>query len=105
VKGAEVSDSPRTPATSQDGSEQDAAPPVVAGPPEVYRNEFAMVEVTRYETETGPRLCIRDLSSGNEIFLDPVELEGLTRLRHADFAPLVDPSERVSAPEPDPDQV
>jgi hypothetical protein len=78
---------------------------VQAGSPEVYQNEFAMVEVTRFETATGPRLHVRDLSSGNEIFLDPVELEGLTRLRHADFAPLVDPSERVSAPEPDPDQV
>lgn len=80
-------------------------PPVQVGSAEVYQNEFAMVEVSRFETETGPRLCIRDLSSGNEIYLDPVELEGLTRLRHADFAPLVDPSERVSAPEPDPDQV
>jgi hypothetical protein len=90
--------------TTAIGAEPDGTA-VPAGSPEVYQNEFAMVEVTRYETETGPRLRVRDLSSGNEIFLDPVELEGLTRLRHADFAPLVDPSERVSAPEPDPDQV
>jgi hypothetical protein len=79
--------------------------PVQAGPGEVYQNEFAMVEVARFVTATGPRLRIRDLSSGNEIFLDPVELEGLTRARHVDFAPLVDPSERTAAPEPDPDQV
>jgi hypothetical protein len=90
-------------ASAGDGGQPE--PPVQVGSAEVYQNEFAMVEVSRFETETGPRLCIRDLSSGNEIHLDPVELEGLTRLRHADFAPLVDPSERVSAPEPDPDQV
>jgi hypothetical protein len=95
-----VSDVPRT----GDGR-QPAEQPVPAGPAEIYQNEFAMVEVGRHETETGPRLHIRDLSSGNEIFLDPVELESLTRLRHVDLAPLVDPSERVSAPEPDPDQV
>lgn len=79
--------------------------PVQAGGGEIYQNEFAMVEVTRFVTGTGPRLRIRDLSSGNEIFLDPVELESLTRLRHVDLAPLVDPSERTASPEPDPDQV
>lgn len=73
--------------------------------PEIYQNEFAMVEVSRYETESGPRLRIRALASGAEIFLDPVELESLTRWRHEDFAPLVDPSDLTSAPEPDPDEV
>lgn len=72
---------------------------------EIYQNEFAMVEVARHETETGPRLRIRDLASGAEVFLDPVELESLTRWRHEDFAPLVDPSELVPTTEPDPDQV
>jgi hypothetical protein len=74
-------------------------------PGEIYQNEFAMVELTRYETETGPRLHIRDLSSGAEIFLDPMELESLTRWRHEDFAPLVDPSGLVHSSEPDPDEV
>jgi hypothetical protein len=72
---------------------------------EIYRNEFALVEVSRYETESGPRLRIRDLASGNEVFLDPLELESLTRWKHDDFAPLVDPSALVSSAEPDPDQV
>jgi hypothetical protein len=72
---------------------------------EIYQNEFAMVELSRYETESGPRLHIRDLASGAEVFLDPIELESLTRWKHEDFAPLVDPSELVSAAEPDPDQV
>lgn len=71
----------------------------------IYRNEFAMVEVGRYETQSGPRLHIRDLSSGSEVFLDPLELEGLTRCRHEHFAPLIDPSGMVGADEPDPDQV
>jgi hypothetical protein len=72
---------------------------------EVYQNEFAMVRVTRYETDTGPRLHILDLSSGAEVFLDPMELEGLTRWKHSDFAPLVDPSGFLHSAEPDPDQV
>jgi hypothetical protein len=73
--------------------------------PEVFQNEFAMVEVSRYETETGPRLHIRDLATGAEIFLDPLELEGLTRWTHEDFATLVDPSGLIATGEPDPDQV
>ncbi|MCI2421001.1 hypothetical protein MOQ72_26510 [Saccharopolyspora sp. K220] len=88
-------------------SQQDEASgwPRRSGPPEIYQNEFAMVEVSRYETESGARLCIRDLASGNSVFLDPLELEALTRARHKDFAPLVDPSDLVSTPEPDPDEV
>jgi hypothetical protein len=72
---------------------------------EIYQNEFAMVEVERHETESGPRMRIRDLATGAEVFLDPLELESLTRWKHEDFAPLVDPSARVSIGEPDPDQV
>jgi hypothetical protein len=72
---------------------------------EIYQNEFAMVEVSRHETESGPRLRIRDLATGAEVFLDPLELESLTRWKHEDFAPLVDPSGLTSAGEPDPDEV
>jgi hypothetical protein len=72
---------------------------------EIYQNEFAMVEVSRYETESGARLHIRDLGSGAEVFLDPLELESLCRWKHRDFGPLVDPSGLSSHPEPDPDQV
>lgn len=79
--------------------------PVPDGAAEIYRNEFAMVEVARYQTGTGPRLRIRDLASGAQVFLDPVELESLTRWKHGDFAPLVDPGGLVAVAEPDPDEV
>jgi hypothetical protein len=72
---------------------------------DIYRNEFAMVEVGRHETDSGPRLHIRDLTTGAEVYLDPLELESLTRWKHGDFAPLVDPSGLVGTGEPDPDQV
>lgn len=73
--------------------------------PEVFQNEFAMVEVGRFESATGPRLMIRDLASRAEVYLDPIELEGLTRIRHSEFATLLDPSGLLSEGEPDPDQV
>lgn len=72
---------------------------------EIYQNEFAMVEVTRHETESGARMRIRDLATGAEVYLDPLELESLTRWKHEDFAPLIDPSGLVGTGEPDPDQV
>jgi hypothetical protein len=71
---------------------------------DIYQNEFAMVEVSRYETDSGPRLRITDRATGAEVFLDPLELESLTRWKHEDFAPLVDPSGFVGAAEPDPDE-
>lgn len=37
------------------------------------------IEVQRHETETGVRLRIRNGGTGVEVFLDPIELEGLTR--------------------------
>ena len=71
----------------------------------VYKNEFAMVAVGHHETSSGSRLHLVDLASGGEVFLDPMELEGLTRARHTQFAPLLDPSFATSEGEPDPDQV
>jgi hypothetical protein len=55
-------------------------------------NEFAVVEVEVKPTYGGTLLFLRDLQTGASITLDALELESLTRLRHADFAPLVDPS-------------
>ncbi|MGH2737006.1 MAG: hypothetical protein ACRDKZ_15610 [Actinomycetota bacterium] len=72
---------------------------------EVLQNEFAMVQIGRLETGDGPRLFIRDLASRAQTILQPSELRGLTRLRHRNLAPLLDPSELVAAMEPDPDQV
>jgi hypothetical protein len=76
-----------------------------AVPGEVFQNEFAMVTVARLETEGRMRLHVRDLASQAEAYLRPIELQELTRLRHRQFADLLDPSELVAAAEPDPDQV
>jgi len=47
------------------------------------------VEVSKFETPTGPRLRLRRVEREPlEAFLDPLELEGLTRARHKPFAPL-----------------
>lgn len=56
------------------------------------RNEFAVVDLTIRESEGGSVLQVRDILRGTTITLDALELEALTRLRHADFGPLVDPS-------------
>jgi hypothetical protein len=58
----------------------------------VIRNEFAMVQVDQDDSAKGTRLMIQDVQTGDCIYLDSLELEALTRLRHKDFAPLVDPS-------------
>jgi hypothetical protein len=57
-------------------------------PPELLKDTSATVEVGRFETASGSRLLVRDLESGAEIFLDPIELEGLTRLRESRDGPL-----------------
>lgn len=46
------------------------------------------VEVSRYETPTGVRLRLRDREGKVEAFLDPLELEGLTRARYKPVAAL-----------------
>jgi hypothetical protein len=40
------------------------------------------VHVSRYETPTGVRLRLVAADGGREVFLDPLELEGLTRVRY-----------------------
>lgn len=72
---------------------------------EVYRNEFAMVHVSRVETDNGVVMRIQDAASQHAVYLDAIELEALARLRHDDFAPLLDPGNHTSEGEPDPDQV
>lgn len=56
------------------------------------RNEFAVVEVNLDESANGPRLCIRDVRTGASIYLDPLELEALTRRSHQDLTQLVNPA-------------
>lgn len=55
------------------------------------RNEFASVEVMKDESANGPRLLIRALEDGTEIYLDLLEVESLTRKSHADFTDFVRP--------------
>lgn len=88
---------------------QDVAEETVFGPPredmDILRNEFAMVGVSVVEAPEGPRLHVRNMASGAEVRLRAGHLDQLTRLRHRDLAPLVDPSGLVVQEEPDPDQV
>ena len=54
-------------------------------------NEFAAVEIASDENGNGPRLLIRDLQTGQEIYLDPLEMAALAWTRHEDLSPLLDP--------------
>jgi len=60
----------------------------------ILQSEFAMVEVSRDDSANGARLLIRDMATGNHIYLDPLELEALTRVDHSFFVPLVGPESR-----------
>lgn len=55
-------------------------------------NEFASVELAVDQDANGPRLLVRNLLTGRHIFLDPTELAALTRVRHEDLKPFVDPA-------------
>ncbi len=54
-------------------------------------SEFAAVEIARDDRGNGPRLMIRDLQTGQEIYLDPLELAALAWTRHQELLPLLDP--------------
>jgi hypothetical protein len=54
-------------------------------------SEFAAVEVERDDSGNGPRLMIRDMRSGQRVFLDPLELAALALARHEELAPFLDP--------------
>jgi len=54
-------------------------------------SEFAAVEVEHDDRGNGPRLMIRDLQTGKEIYLDPLELAALAWTRHETLYPLLDP--------------
>ena len=71
----------------------------------VLRNEFAMVGVSVADRPEGRRLRVRNMGSGAEISLHAGQLDRLTRLKHRDLSPLVDPSGLAAESEPDPDQV
>lgn len=60
------------------------------------RSEFAMVEIEIRDdphrtSDANDRysVTLRDLENGMSITLDVLELECLTRMKHADFGPLI----------------
>ena len=59
-------------------------------------SEFGHVQVELDNSANGVRLMIKDLKTGQSIFLDPLELEGLAWARHGDLAPLLDPGLSVA---------
>ncbi len=67
-------------------------------------NEFALVGVGVARVGKEEALLIRDMNAGQAVFLRAHELEALLRVRHSDFAPLVDTSDLVAIHEPDIDQ-
>jgi hypothetical protein len=62
------------------------------------------VEVSKFETATGPRLHLRRRRPRPlEAYLDPLELEGLTKVRHKPIPLLPAMSERADAGQRQPD--
>lgn len=56
-------------------------------------SEFARVSVAFDVDGNGDRLRITDISSGREIYLDPLELASLARSRHERLRALIMPEE------------
>lgn len=61
------------------------------GPMEL-TSEFARVLVEQRDSRYGPRLLVKDLVGGREVYLDPLELETLAWIRPGDLDYLADPS-------------
>jgi hypothetical protein len=60
----------------------------------IVRNEFAAVSISLCDPGPGrSRLRITDLSTGQAVELDALELESLAWARHQDLSPLLDPSQ------------
>lgn len=57
----------------------------------VVESEFALIEVSLDRTANGPRVAIRDLKSGSDGYLDPLELESLVYVRHEALTKFMDP--------------
>ena len=55
-------------------------------------NEFAWVRLEKDDMANGPRLLIRDMRSGRTIFLDPLELEAISWMRHHELVSVLAPA-------------
>jgi hypothetical protein len=65
------------------------------------KSEFARVRVSLDMAANGPRLRVEDLRTGDHLFLDPLEIEGIAAATHEDLAFLVNPSRRWNQGAPD----
>lgn len=93
---------PALPLLRKDGAEQAAEIWKSLGSQwERFQNEFALVAVAVVGTQG---LLVRDMNGGLAVVLSSHELEALLKVRHMELAPLVDPSDMVSLPEPDIDE-
>jgi hypothetical protein len=71
--------------------------------PALLESETATVEVASDMTANGPRLRVCDTAAGLAVYLDPLELEGLTKVGEVGFAALLDGGEAtVSQPTGEP---
>lgn len=59
--------------------------------PLLIRSEFAAAHIWIDDRANGQRLVIRDLDTGNDIVLDPLEVASLTLLTVADLNKLATP--------------
>ena len=57
----------------------------------VLRSEFSVVEVTRNDDANGARLRIYAPETGDFVYLDPLELEALTRMTHEEIVRSIPP--------------
>ena len=55
-------------------------------------NEFAAIRVELDFDANGPRLHLRDLVTGDDRYLDPLEVQGIATIAKQDLDALVDPS-------------
>lgn len=53
------------------------------------KSEFATVRLSVRRSLDAEGLLIQNTETDEVIYLDPLELEALTRMRHKDFGPLI----------------
>lgn len=58
----------------------------------VLRSEFSVVRVAVDRSANGDRLRLEDVRSGRVFWLDPLEIERLTTIRHEDLTYVVTPA-------------
>ena len=57
----------------------------------VLRSEFSVIEVSRDDDANGARLRVYAPETGDFVYLDPLELEALTRMTHEELVRAIPP--------------